>query len=130
LVGSFSVQNEFVVEEFTYWTLLPFADIVAWDTSKVYPGSGISEPNVAMFNRGMFHPLSSNAFISICLHRYSLFMLAGGFHSIWEILWCAVCQDVWHMHGSIAGWSHFCNMYCILIHLILNLSILADFVIM
>jgi hypothetical protein len=29
LVGSFSVQNEFVVEEFTYWTLLTFADIVA-----------------------------------------------------------------------------------------------------
>jgi hypothetical protein len=72
-----------------------------------------------MFNRGMFHPLSSNVLTWIFDIDIHFLWLAGGIPSIWEFLWCAVCQDVWHIHGSIAGWSHFCNTYCILVHLIL-----------
>jgi hypothetical protein len=71
-----------------------------------------------MFNRGMFHLLRSNVLLEFLTSIFT-FMLAGWIPSIWEFLWCAVCQDVWHIHRSIAGWFHFCNMYCILIHFIL-----------
>jgi hypothetical protein len=86
LVGSFSAQNEFVVEEITYWNPLTFADIAAWDTYKVFPG--ISEPNVAMFNRGMFHPWSSNVlyeFFYIDIHFLCLQVASNQFGSFYDV---------------------------------------------
>jgi hypothetical protein len=65
------------------WDRLVFVLITAWDITEVFPNASISEPDIAMFIRGMIPLHNTCAFTLNSQGYYSFLIFTGGISSIW-----------------------------------------------